>query len=270
MELTPAQLSQFGEQGYVTVPGLFDASESAAMRAEVERLTREGLLRNVTTDGDGVTRSRDARNLQLCPMAHHSPLFRALPFDNRVVGLVKQLIGEPVLLQLDQVFLKPAGDGAGTNWHTDNAYFRIPDPTQGTALWIAVHDATVANGTLEVIPGSFRETYEHSRDPYSDHHIRCYPDESRAVPVELRAGGGVFFNYGTAHCTRANRTRGDRAGVAFHFLRADYAPPELLSPERSYHPFLTGPEASGGLREYGVRVAGTWQEEVRRALSAAS
>src|SRR5262249_16944284 len=113
-----------------------------------------------------------------------------------------------------------------------NAYFKISDPLKGTATWIAVHDATVANGTLHEIPGSFREEYEHSRDPFSDHHIRCFPPEERGVPVELPAGGVVFFCYGTAHCTRENRSDKERAGVAYHFLRADYAQEGLVAPDR--------------------------------------
>src|SRR5438874_12790594 len=59
----------------------------------------------------------------------------------------------------------------------------------GTAMWTAVHDATVGNGTPRIIPDSFRELLEHSRDPYSDHHIRCYPPEERAVDVECRRAG---------------------------------------------------------------------------------
>jgi phytanoyl-CoA hydroxylase len=148
-----------------------------------------------------------------------------------------------------------------------NAYFGIRDPLKGTAMWIAVHDATLANGTLHVIPDSFREAYEHYRDPYSDHHIRRDPPEERAVPVELPAGGVVFFAYGTAHCTKANTTDRERAGVAFHFLRADYAQKELIAEERDYRPYLTGPHATGGLKEYGVRVEGTWETEVEKAVA---
>jgi ectoine hydroxylase-related dioxygenase (phytanoyl-CoA dioxygenase family) len=174
-----------------------------------------------------------------------------------------------VILRLDQVFLKPPRDGMGTHWHQDNAYFKISHPLKGTAMWIAAHEATVANGTLHVIPGSFRERYSHYRDPFSDHHIRCDPPEERAVPIELPAGGVVFFCYGTAHCTRENRTDRERAGVAFHFIHADYAAEEsekIVAADRTYHPYLTGPEATGGLREYGVRVADTWEREVERAL----
>jgi ectoine hydroxylase-related dioxygenase (phytanoyl-CoA dioxygenase family) len=272
MILTPSQVQHFREHGYVAQPQLFDAREVAAMQAEIRRLVRDGKLRNVATEGDGKTPASSMRNLQLCPMYRHSDLFRALPFDPKVVEAVTQLLGEPLILRLDQVFLKPPRDGMGTHWHQDNAYFKISDPMKGAAMWIAVHDATVANGTLHVIPGSFRERYEHRRDPYSDHHIRCDPPEERAVPLELPAGGVAFFSYGTAHCTRENKTDKERAGVAFHFIHADYAvedPGNILAPDRTYHPYLTGPQATGGLREYGTRVAGTWEREIARALSTA-
>jgi ectoine hydroxylase-related dioxygenase (phytanoyl-CoA dioxygenase family) len=167
------------------------------------------------------------------------------------------------------VFIKPGRHGAGTNWHQDNAYFKIPDPLKGTALWTAVHDATLANGTMEIVPGSFREAYEHSRDPDSDHHIRCYPDESRAVPVELPAGGVLFFAYGTAHCTRGNNTDHERAGVALHFINAGVDGEAQVGFAPGQRPYLTGPNATGGEQEYGVRIAGTWDQEVARVLASA-
>src|SRR5437016_1634201 len=117
MQLTADQVRQFQELGYVALPHFYNAQEITAIRYEVERFQREGLLRNVTTEGDGKTHSTTHRNLQLCPMYRHSRLFRALPFDPKVVEAISQLIGDPVVLRLDQVFLKPAHDGAGTSWH---------------------------------------------------------------------------------------------------------------------------------------------------------
>lgn len=267
MGLTQEQVRQFQERGYVAVPDFYSAREVAALRAELARLKREGYLRNVATEGDGKTHSHVKQNLQLCPMSPHSPLFRAMPFDTKVTQVISQLIGDPVVLHLDQVFIKPGQHGIGTSWHQDNAYFQIADPLKGTAMWVAVHDATVANGTLHVIPDSFRTVYEHSRDPYSDHHIRCYPDESQAVALELPAGGAAFFAYGTAHCTRANTTDQERAGVAFHFLNGSVIGEGYFRTEdRMKHPYLTGPLADGGLSAYGQAIAGTWEQEVARAL----
>ncbi|MCE9590983.1 MAG: phytanoyl-CoA dioxygenase family protein [Planctomycetes bacterium] len=274
MPLTPQQIEQFRTQGYLVVPDLFSTPEVHAMQAEVERFKREDKFRNVATDGDGKTHSSKQRNLQICPTYKISNFFRALPFDPKVVEAVSGLIGDPFLLHLDQIFLKPAGDGMGTNWHQDNAYFKIADPLKGTAMWIAVHDATVANGTLRVIPNMFREELPHERDPMSDHHIRCYPDETHAQVCEVKAGGVVFFCYGTPHSTAANHTDKDRAGFAYHFLHESVAAgtsygDRILADGRDYNPFLTGPKASGGLKEYGSTVAGTWPIEVAKALDMA-
>jgi hypothetical protein len=270
MELSTEQAAQFRTQGFVTAEGFFDPTETAAMRSEVERFKRAGLLRNVVPGED----SARAANLQLCPMYKHSPLFRALPFADKVVRAVTRLIGEPALLHLDQVFVKPGRHGSGTSWHQDNHYFKIAEPLLGVAMWIAAHDATTANGTLEVIPGVFGQPFEHTSDPLSDHHKRMWPTpevEKKAVPLELRAGGVAFFCYGTPHCTRGNNTDRERAGIAFHFLHESIAAgsaygPKLTAEDRAYHPYLTGPRATGGLREYGVPVAGTWREEVERTL----
>ena len=268
MRFSTRQIERFRGDGYLVVPAFYGADEVAALQAEVDRFKREGLVRNVATDGDGTTHSTTKANLQLIPLFDKSDLVRALPFDAKVVDAVSQLIGDPFLLHLDQMFLKPARHGAGTAWHQDNAYFKIADPLRGTAMWIAIHDANVANGTLHLIPGSHRERYEHRRDPDSDHHIRAWPPEERAAPIEMEAGGVAFFCYGTAHCTRANTTGRERAGMAFHFLHADYAAPDLVEDARCTRPYVTGPRATGGRAEYGVEVAGTWEREVKRVNGA--
>src|SRR5207247_2037257 len=53
---------QFQEQGYVALPGFFSGRATAAIQAEVERLRREGFLRNVGTDGDGQSTSMRSTN----------------------------------------------------------------------------------------------------------------------------------------------------------------------------------------------------------------
>ena len=265
VKISDENAAQFHEEGYTMCPNFFDAEETEALQAEVMRFRREGLLRNVATAGDGRTTSEDEANLQRVGLTPISTLFRSLPYEPRVIDAVERLIGNPLVLHLDQVFLKPAGHGAGTSWHTDNAYFQIADPLKGTAMWIAVHDANVSNGTLRVIPKGFRETYDHTRDPNSDHHIRFYPDESSAVACELEAGGVVFFCYGTPHSTGANASDADRAGVGLHFLRTDFVPESYGDERWGNLAHLTGPDATGGLTEHGVTVAGTWRDEVERA-----
>ena len=262
-------VEQFRENGYTSTPTFFSPREIDAMRAELDRFCREGLIRNVATDDDGETHTDSVHNLQICPIAPKSDFYRSLPFHPRVVGAIGQLIGNPFVFYLDQIFLKPAKTGIGTDWHQDNAYFKISDPAMGTAMWVALHDATLHNGTLHVIPGSDQESYAHDRDPRSDHHIHCPVPKDRAVAIELPAGGVAFFNYGTAHSTKANLSEAARAGLALHFLRTDFIPDHVLQgskPRRYAH--VTGPDATEGLQEYGTTIAGTWDDEVDRLLTA--
>lgn len=262
MKLTPSQLKQYQEQGYVAVPHFFTEREIAAMQVELARLKSEGLLRNVCTENDGKTQTSAVQNLQICPLSPKSEFFRALPFCDKIINVVCQCLGDEVQQQLDQIFLKPGRHGAGTSWHQDNAYFGLTDPIEGVGMWVAMHDATVANGTMNVIPGIYREKLEHTRDAGSDHHVRCYPNEDKAVAVELKAGGALFFNYGVPHCTKTNTTDKERAGLALHFVR-----PGVPAKWGPLGPVLTGANASDGTKEWGVKVAGTWDQQVAKMLS---
>ena len=264
MGFSEDQIQQFRQRGYIPVPDFFTDVEARALQADVQRLRRKGAFRNIATAGDGSTESAMQQNLQIVPLHPHSDLIKALPFHSKVVEHVTALLGDRVVLHLDQIFLKPARTGSGTSWHQDNAYFKIADPLKGTAMWIAVHRATVENGTLKVIPEMMHEELEHSRDPHSDHHVRTYPAEENAVTIELPAGGVVFFSYGTPHATGENKTDGDRAGIGLHFLHEDRV--EDTEDIRPMGPVLTGPRATGGENEYGVRVEGTWDREVQKLL----
>jgi len=269
MYVTEEHLRLYREEGYCVIRDFFTQREVAAMRAELARLVHDALLRNVRTEGDGKTHSEHLVNLQICPITPKSTFYRALPFHPKIVETVGRLIGNPFVFYLDQIFLKPAKIGTGTSWHQDNAYFQIGEPLRGIGMWIALHEATVANGTMHIVPGSFREKYPHERDPHSDHHICCKAPEDRAIPVELPAGGALFFSFGVAHSTRDNKSQRDRAGLALHFLNVDYIPASVWERKGTYKGFayLCGPAATGGQVEYGIRVAGTWEAEVDRMLA---
>ena len=267
MKLTPDQIKTFRSQGYLAVPGFFNAQETAALQADISRLKRNNFLRNVATDGDGKTTSGTKQNLQLCPANFYSTLIRALPFAPKVIEAVRNLIGEEITLHLDQIFLKPGKTGMGTAWHQDNAYFKISQPLRGTAMWIAIHDANIANGTIRVVPQAFDTLLPHERDGNSDHHIRCFRDETKAETVELKAGGVLFFCYGTPHCTGDNTTDSERAGLAYHFLCEDQTSEEFYTSGRigNPRPRLAGPDSTGGFEEYGSSIAGTWGDEITKA-----
>ncbi len=285
MAFSQDQVSHFRREGFVAVPNFFAATEVAALRGGLAELKEGGVFTNVATAGE--TSEGNRQNLQICPLSYHHRFFAAFPFHHRVREVVPQLVGDPAYKFLDQIFLKPPRVGTGTNWHQDNAYFDFADPMVGTAMWVAIHDATVANGTIRMIPRAFEALIPHRRDPDSDHHTRCHPpDEDLAVPIELEAGGVVFFCFGTPHGTAANNTDRERAGLAYHFLTVPNERRELLSlhqPTQHQHlktfgeagkahgPILSGPDYSAGVREYDCDMEAALASEIERlaALDAA-
>ncbi len=273
MQLTDIQLAEFRKDGYLAIEGFFTPVESKALCLELERIyereLRQGNGINCAVQTDGTKRDNEGerQNLQVIPLNNRSVLHKALPFHPKVLAVVEQLIGDEFMLELDQAFWKPAKIGIGTSWHQDNAYFKIADPLRGTAMWIAIHDANIENGCMHVIPGSHRESYEHYRDALSDHHIRCDPPEERAVPIELKAGGVLFFCYGVAHCTKSNLSDKARAGVALHFLHNDFGGLELWERHKATKPMLRGSLATGGEMEFGERFEGRWEEVMNAALT---
>jgi len=269
MKLSQSHVQTFLDRGFVTIPNFFDAEETRALQEDVRRLQRRGFLYNVSCEGDGKTRAISSANYQLCPCSPVSALMRALPFAPKVIDAVTSLIGDEIVLQLDQIFLKPARIGKGTNWHQDNAYFRIKKPVRGTAMWIAIHDANEMNGTIRMVPHAFEEALKHERDLNSDHHIKCVVDEAKAELLELPAGGVAFFCYGTPHATGDNLSEKDRAGLAYHFLNMEETDEKFFTTTHGKGhrlPILTGPRATGGFDEYGEEMTGHFDHCVQEIL----
>src|SRR5690606_13520526 len=75
MVLTEAQVAAYQRDGFVIVENFFSANEVRAMVSELERFKREGLIRNVATDGDGKTHTDRIMNLQVIPLNSKSDLF---------------------------------------------------------------------------------------------------------------------------------------------------------------------------------------------------
>ena len=100
-------------------------------------------------------------------------------------------------------------------------------------MWTAIHDATLDNGTLRVAAGH-KKVLDHVRDGTSAHHITCAAsiDPADEIPLEVPAGGVVFFNFNTPHTTGENQTSAARAAIAYHFLnQAHYKFREFPLPE---------------------------------------
>lgn len=145
------------------------------------------------------------------------PTFVTLTQHARIKGFIEQILREEAILKAEMALSKPPFIGSEKPWHQDNAYFNwIPLEKVATAS-IALDDTTIQNGCMHVLPGG------HTLGALKHHHtIDCEIlddriEKDRAVPVELKAGGVIYFSAMLPHQTQPNRTAGRRRALQFQY-----------------------------------------------------
>lgn len=160
-----------------------------------------------------------------------SPVLHRYTADPQICGMLSQLVGAHIpfwdgsvkCLQ-SLVFVKSPGM-PGQAWHQDELYLGTRDRSL-TGVWIALDDATTENGCLYVIPGSHRTSYlypqhDQTRPDEWDQYPESYGfDDSKRIPVEVKAGSVIFFNGYILHCSFKNRSQMNRRSMVSHYCNA--------------------------------------------------
>jgi phytanoyl-CoA hydroxylase len=122
----------------------------------------------------------------------------------------------------DQALIKePYGNP--TAWHIDNPYWSFHSH-HAVSIWVALEDATHANGCLWFVPGSHKLATFTTSDIGSDLDalFDVYPQMAQIDPVgvPLQAGDCSFHNGLTAHGAGANMTRARRIAMTCAYMPA--------------------------------------------------
>jgi phytanoyl-CoA hydroxylase len=217
--LTPDQVAQFDEHGFVVVPDLIDADTVAEVRDDLDRLeaevdaflqTREDGRFSITETGaltiaiHAVTRSEKAKALSAHPA---------------ILGLCADLIGPDVRLYWDQAVYKKTEKPRRVPWHQDNGYTYV-EPQEYLTVWLALTDATEENGCPEVAPGAHRQgtLLHHYVEPLG---WECLEEGTPSVAAPVPAGGAVVFSSLTPHRTGPNRTDEVRKAYILQYCPSD-------------------------------------------------
>lgn len=245
VELTAAQAAAFDDRGYVVVPDLVDPATLAEVVAEIDAFEAEAdaLLRS-TRNGRMSIAETGAITFSV-HLAARSARLRALTRHPRVLGLCQDLIGPDVHLYWDQAVYKKPEKPRRFPWHQDNGYAFV-EPQQYLTVWLALTDATEANGCPQVVPGLHRlGTLQHTYvEPLG---WECLSEPDGVEVAEVPAGGAVVFSSLTPHLTGPNTTDAVRKAYILQYapagaevLRGDptTGPPERReradAPDRQY------------------------------------
>ena len=225
--LTAEQVDRFRCDGYLELGRLLDSDLIDLLRREYDHefaraRTGDAQFRNLSiSDTDDLRAKIEApeQMLQIMQMCERNLQFRRLLFHEPILDCVEDLLGPNIQLFHDQALYKPAHHGGPVFWHQDNAYWQCV-PANLVSCWITLDDVTVANGAMQVIPGSHLSALRHDRSTTTDALLdnAGRVDSSKAVAIELPAGGAMLHHCQTFHYTGPNDTPRERRAFAIHFM----------------------------------------------------
>lgn len=225
MVIDPHQRALYRHLGHLTVPGLFDAQQTAAVIADIEAWGEQVLAdlepaqRAWYVDG-GVTARTVLRKLD--NPHHHREAVRRLAASPRLVEAVETLIGPGVSVYFSQIFFKPPEGGGPKPAHQDNFYFGPNDEEGVVTAWIALDDATLENGCLYFGEGTnLGPVYPHESpadEPYNLQLPAAILERQPMTPAPVRRGGVSFHHGNTFHQSAPNRSTRWRRACALHYV----------------------------------------------------
>jgi phytanoyl-CoA hydroxylase len=156
---------------------------------------------------------------KLMNFVDHDTRLRVFSHAEKLVPVISRFMGglKPELFQ-EMALIKPPHLGREKPWHQDHAYFDFPLGTPIVGTWIALDEATIENGCMQLLPGRHREgpiVHFARRDwQICDNVVMGTP----SVAAPLPPGGMLFFDALLPHGTPHNASGKRRRALQFHYL----------------------------------------------------
>jgi ectoine hydroxylase-related dioxygenase (phytanoyl-CoA dioxygenase family) len=209
--VTPEQIAFFHENGFLAVDPITDEEELAWMREVYDRIFTERAGRESGDQfdlGSADEEGAEARLPQILNPAKYAPELKEGKYVENALAIARQLLGPGGGGGVAHAIFKPAGVGAETPWHQDEAYWDPSLEYCSVSIWMPLQEATIENGCLWFVPGSHKgEIYPH-QSIGGDSRVHGLEvigaDTSTAVACPLQPGGITIHRNRTLHYAGAN------------------------------------------------------------------
>ncbi len=215
-------MQDFQDNGFVTLPGLFQGADLDELLQNVARFLENVLPQLPSEHVFYEERGNQATLKQIQQLGEHDAWFARLASHGRLPEIAAQLLGAPAIPRNIQYFNKPPGIGKPTPPHQDGHYFML-DPCEAVTMWLALDDVDEKNGCVRYSRGSHRRGMrEHASTGTLgfSRGITDYPqaiDSEHEVACPARPGDLLVHHAMTIHRADHNQTA-DRQRRALGFI----------------------------------------------------
>ena len=218
--LSPEEVRQFHEQGYLGPYAVCTPEEMAEIRGRIEREV-------LTTDGPNKKQRLQCRHLD-------KRVVYDLVSHPAIIDRMRQLYGDDLVMWATYFFNKEPG-GAEIPWHQDLNYWPL-EPVVNVSAWMAIDEVTRENSCVNIIPGSHKKALPHITSPsgmaFSEMADMTGVDQSNTIAMELKPGEFFLFTEKLLHQSNKNISNRRRLGlttrVTVPFVKIEHDNPPLF------------------------------------------
>ncbi len=189
----------YAKQGYLVVRQLYPPAEMVSWKQHIQDAMRD--------DGS----LNDPSGVRVWKAGAIDSGLAAWMTEPKVVQVLRTLIGPKIEFLSVKAVFKNAAHAFGSPWHQDWFYW---EGAPKLSVWLALDDATPANGCLKMIPGSHHQIHRMVRADDGLGFARRVEDDAirgRSVDsIEVARGDAVFFHDLTLHSSYPNTSGADR------------------------------------------------------------
>ena len=223
--LTDDQIAFYHENGFLAIDAITTPEEIERLRVVYDSLFASKAGRNegnqldlAGTDEEG----KEASLPQILGPRKYAPELAGTLYEANALAISQQLLGKDAHFLGDMAIFKPAGSGAPTPWHQDEAYWDPSVNYHNLSVWMPLQEATLENGCMVFLPGSQKQEIVPHQSIGGDTRVHGLEilepvNEAEAVACPLPAGGATFHDARTMHFAGANHSAVPRRAYILGF-----------------------------------------------------
>ena len=201
--LSPNQLKQYEDEGFVSPINIFSKEKAKEIRDEIELIEKE-MPEELENSG--------RYNAHLI-----SPLLDEVTHNPKILDAVESLIDEDILVCGTTLFIKNPNEKGFVSYHQDAKYIGL-EPHNWVTAWVAITDSNEHNGCMRMWSGSHKDHLKEHDQKFNQGNlltrgqtVQNVPKE-KTTPLVLTAGQMSLHHPTTVHGSDINKSDDRRIG----------------------------------------------------------
>jgi len=201
--LSPNQLKQYKNEGFVSPINIFSKEKAKKIRNEIELIEKD-LPEELEKSG--------RYNAHLI-----SPLLDEVTHNPKILDAVQSLIGEDILVCGTTLFIKNPNEKGFVSYHQDAKYIGL-EPHNWVTAWVAITDSNEHNGCMRMWSGSHKDNLKQHNQKFNEGNLLTRGQTVMNVPIKettpliLAAGQMSLHHPTTVHGSDLNKSNDRRIG----------------------------------------------------------